>query len=91
MTVGVLWNQDARANRNFTGVNRLMARGLPVEVSMQGDGEVSLLMFGTIGAVLLVAIILMLKFLRKPKNQHPMDGQRERNIDEIRHDAGDPQ
>ena len=42
------------------------------------------LAFGTIGLVLVVLIVLLARFLRKPQNQHPMDGKRERNIGEIR-------
>jgi hypothetical protein len=49
-----------------------------------------LLGFGTLGVALIIAIILWLRFMRKPENRHPMDGQRERNIDEMRHEAGEP-
>ncbi len=45
------------------------------------------LMFGTIGIVLVILIILLARFLRKPQNRHPMDGERERTIDEIRDEA----
>jgi hypothetical protein len=38
---------------------------------------------------LLIAIVLLVRFLRKPANRHPMDGQRERNIGEIREEAGE--
>lgn len=50
---------------------------------------VAWLMFGTLGIVVLIAIILLLRFLRKPQNRHPMKGQPERNYDEMRRDAGD--
>jgi hypothetical protein len=43
--------------------------------------------FGTLGVALIIAIILWLRFMRKPENRHPMDDQRERNIGEIRSDA----
>lgn len=46
------------------------------------------LMFFTIGAIIVVALVLLLRFLRKRSNRHPMEGVRERNIDEIR--AGTP-
>lgn len=52
------------------------------------DGTpISLLMFGTLAAVLVVGVFLLTRFLRKPGNRHPMEGQRERNIDEIRREA----
>lgn len=38
------------------------------------------LAMGTIGIVLVVLIVLLARFLRKPQNQHPMDGQPEQNI-----------
>ena len=47
------------------------------------------LAFGTIGVVLLVLIVLLVRFMRKPQNQHPMDGQPERNIAEINANAGE--
>lgn len=50
---------------------------------------ISLLMFGTLAIVVIVGIVLLLRLLRKPENRHPMDGQRERNIDEIRRDGPD--
>jgi hypothetical protein len=43
--------------------------------------------FGTLIIVLVIALLLLIRFMRKPQNRHPMDGQRERNIDEIRKDA----
>ena len=50
-------------------------------------GPISLLMFGTLTAVLIIGLVLLLRFLRKPGNRHPMEGQRERNIDEIRREG----
>lgn len=47
----------------------------------------SALGFGTLGIALLIAVLLLLRFLRKPENRHPMDGQPERNIQQIRDDA----
>ena len=47
----------------------------------------SALGFGTLIIALLIAVVLLLRFLRKPENRHPMDGQRERNIEQIRDDA----
>lgn len=48
---------------------------------------ISVLMIGTLLIVLVIGIVLWTKFMAKPQNRHPMDGQRERNIDEIRRDA----
>ena len=47
----------------------------------------SALGFGTLVLALVIAVILLLRFLRKPENRHPMDGQAERNIQQIRDDA----
>ncbi|MFN3620763.1 hypothetical protein [Sphingorhabdus sp.] len=47
----------------------------------------SALGFGTLIIALIIAVILLLRFLRKPENRHPMDGQPERNIQQIRDDA----
>ena len=47
----------------------------------------SLLGFGTLILALIIAVVILLRFLRKPENRHPMDGQRERNIQQIREDA----
>jgi hypothetical protein len=47
----------------------------------------SALGFGTLIIALIIAVVLLLRFLRKPENRHPMDGQPERNIDQIRDDA----
>lgn len=48
---------------------------------------ISVLMFGTFVAVIVVGIVLLLRFLRKPGRAHPMEGQRERNIEEIRREG----
>ena len=48
-----------------------------------------LLGFGTLIVGLLIAVIIWEKFMRDPKNRHPMAGERERNIHEIREDVGD--
>ena len=45
------------------------------------------LAFGTIGIVLLVLILVLVRFMRKPQNRHPMDGERERNIAEIHNES----
>lgn len=45
--------------------------------------------FGTLGVALLIAIVLWIRFMRVPQNRHPMDGERERNIHEIRAEAGE--
>lgn len=45
------------------------------------------LMFMTLGVVIIVAIVLFARFMRKPQNHHPMRGQRERNIEEIREEG----
>lgn len=47
----------------------------------------STLGFGTLVLALIIAVVLLLRFLRKPENRHPMDGQPERNIEQIRDDA----
>lgn len=47
----------------------------------------SALGFGTLLIALIVAVVLLLRFLRKPENRHPMDGQPDRNIQQIRDDA----
>lgn len=53
-----------------------------------GYTAVPTLMFVTLGIVLLIGIVLLVRFMRKPQNRHPMENQRERNIGEIR--RGDP-
>lgn len=47
-----------------------------------------ILAFGTIGIALIIAAVILMRFLRKPENRHPMAGKHERNIGEIREDAG---
>lgn len=59
------------------------------EGKMDGADPISWLMFGTLAAALLIAVVMLARFLRKPENRHPMAGQPERNIDEIRRDAGE--
>ena len=49
---------------------------------------ISTLMLGTLLVAALVGAFLLIKFLRKPDNRHPMKGQRERNLGEIR--RGEP-
>lgn len=47
----------------------------------------STLGFGTLIVGLLIAVVIWVRFMRKPENRHPMRGQEERNIGEIREDA----
>ena len=47
----------------------------------------SALGFGTLVIALIIAVLLLLRLLRKPENRHPMDGEPERNIQQIRDDA----
>lgn len=54
---------------------------------MQDSHPVSVLMFGTLIVVIVLAIALLLHFMRKRGNRHPMAGERERNIDEIHRDS----
>lgn len=49
---------------------------------------ISTLMFATLIAAALIGAFVLIKFLRKPGNRHPMEGVRERNIGEIQ--RGDP-
>lgn len=51
---------------------------------MSTDGTVGSLMFFTLIAALAIAVIALLWFLRKRSNRHPMEGIRERNMEEIR-------
>tara|TARA_R110002072_G_scaffold15856_33_gene62902 strand:- start:7833 stop:8003 length:171 start_codon:yes stop_codon:yes gene_type:complete len=51
---------------------------------MGTDNLLTWLAFGTLIAAFVIALVLFLRFMRKPKNRHPMDGQRERDIEEIR-------
>lgn len=55
---------------------------------MNTDTTVSSLMFFTLIAAAVLAIVMLLWFRRKRSNRHPMEGIRERNIDEIH--AGKP-
>ena len=54
---------------------------------MLSSTAVPVFMFGTLGVVFIIALIVFLKFQSKKSNRHPMDGQRERNIDEIREEG----
>ena len=49
---------------------------------------ISTLMFSTLIIGALLGVFLLVKFMRKPDNRHPLEGVRERNIGEIR--RGDP-
>lgn len=46
------------------------------------------LSFVTLIVGLIIAIIIWARFMHKPANRHPMNGKRERNIEEIREEAG---
>ena len=50
---------------------------------------VSTLMIFTLLAALVVGIFLWGRHMRKPENRHPMEGQPERNIGDIRNDASE--
>lgn len=52
------------------------------------DHPITLLGFGTLLAVLLAAMVMLALFLRNRRHRHPMEGQRERNIEEIRAESG---
>ena len=54
---------------------------------MQADHPISLLLFGTLAAVAIVLAFLLVGIVRKRSNRHPMDGERERNIAEIREEG----
>lgn len=54
------------------------------------DHPITLLVFMTFAAALIVAGWMLISLLKKRKHRHPMQGQRERNIDEIREEGGDP-
>ncbi len=56
---------------------------------MQNGHPISMLMFGTLAVVVVIAAVLLVRFMRKRENRHPMEGERERNIDEIRRDGPD--
>ena len=49
-----------------------------------------MLMIGSLVVVLAILVFLLVRFMRKPQNRHPMDGERERNIDEIQRDGPTP-
>lgn len=53
---------------------------------MQTGHPISALMLGTLIVTALIIGIVLLRFLAKRGNRHPMRGQRERNIDEIRNE-----
>ena len=61
---------------------------LPERQTMTSNALIPILMLFTLGAGLLIAIVLLMRFLRKPSNRHPMDGQPERKIEDIRGDGG---
>ena len=47
-----------------------------------------MLAWATLGIALLIAVVMLMRFRSKGNNAHPMEGKRERNIEEIR-DAHD--
>ena len=51
---------------------------------MSTGGAISSLMFFTLIVVLALAAALAILFFRKRSNRHPMEGVRERNLDEMR-------
>jgi hypothetical protein len=52
-----------------------------------GHAAIPTLMIVTLVAALAIGIVLYLRHMRKPENRHPMRGQRERNIGEIKDEA----
>jgi hypothetical protein len=56
---------------------------------MSTDELIPSLMLFTLFAGLIIALVLLLRFLRKPQNRHPMAGKEERNYEQMREDAGD--
>ena len=60
----------------------------PEKRTMTSNALIPILMLFTLGAGLLISIVLLMRFLRKPSNCHPMDGQSERNIEQLRRDGG---
>ena len=49
------------------------------------------LAFGTIGVVLIILTVLLLRFLRKPQNRHPLpDGNTVNIAERLDHDEADP-
>lgn len=57
---------------------------------MSGGHPISLLLFGTLIAVAAIALVLLIRFMSKRGNRHSMDGDRERNIQEIRDEGPTP-
>jgi hypothetical protein len=55
---------------------------------METADMTGLLGFGTLFIGLVIAVIIWARFMRDPKNRHPMKGERERNLGEIREEAG---
>ena len=55
---------------------------------MSTGGAISSLMFFTLIAVVVIVAAAAIHFFRKRSNRHPMDGVRERNLDEMR--RGEP-
>ena len=53
---------------------------------MDAGHPLSLLIYMTFAAVIAVVVILSLRYFRKSE-RHPMEGERERTIDEIREDG----
>ncbi|WP_298285177.1 hypothetical protein [Novosphingobium sp.] len=47
------------------------------------------LAIGTLVIGLIIGVLLLMRFLRKPANRHPMAGERERNIGEMLDEAND--
>ena len=50
---------------------------------MNTSDMTGLLGFGTLIIALIIAVILLLRFMGKPKNRHPLEGKRDRNIAEV--------
>lgn len=50
---------------------------------MNADHPISLLIWVTFAAVIVIGGFLLVRHLRKPGNRHPMAGERERTGDEI--------
>lgn len=57
---------------------------------MSAGHPITLLMFFTLFVVLGLLIFLLARHLRKGSNRHPMEGERERNIEEIRREGPNP-
>ena len=54
---------------------------------MSSGHPISVLMLGTLIVAALIIGIALIRFLSKRRNRHPMSGERERNINEIRRDS----